>query len=222
MRQAIAIVLLLASSSGLAVDLDTACEALAPAAQVHVTYLPSAMQVDDSKRSRDIQLDGDKAGSFRQLGVTRATLHRDVDVRLEGFSDEQSGRACAWPSITVKLSVRPLLVELARELNLSECMRSHVLEHEMLHVAIYNASAQRVSAKLEQEMRAHFNERRLDGAADSMLQAVRTEVNERWLARLDTLLAESDREHDTLDAAEEQRAYTVCDGALARVIKALE
>jgi hypothetical protein len=98
----------------------------------------------------------------------------------------------------------------------------HVLEHEMQHVAIYNASALRAALQLEQEMRAHFNERPLDGSADTLLETVRAQIKERWLARLDALLAEADREHDALDVAEERQAYSVCDGALSRMMKALE
>ena len=220
MRVLLPIALTLASGICSGVDLDSACGSLAPSAEVHVSFLPAAAQIDDTKRAREIKFDGDKAGAFRQLGVTRATLVRDVDVRLEGFADDR--HACAWPKVTLKLSVRPLLVELARELEANECMRAHVLEHEMQHVAIYNAGALRAALQLEQEMRAHFNARQLDGAADTLLETVQAQIRERWLSRLDALLAEADREHDALDAAEERQAYKVCDGALSRMLKGLE
>lgn len=219
---AFAMALVLASSASFAVDLDTACGSLEPAADVRVLFIPAAAQIDDSKRAREIKFDGDKAGAFRQLGVTRATLLRDVDVRLAGFADERTGRACAWPKVTLKLSVRPLLVELARELGASECMRAHVLEHEMQHVAIYNAAALRAALQLEREMRTHFNERQLDGDADTLMQALRAQIAQQWLSRLDALLAEADREHDALDAAEERQAYSVCNGVLSQMIKAIE
>jgi len=220
MRILLPIALTLASGICSGVDLDSACGSLAPTAEVRVSFLPAAAQIDDTKRAREIKFDGDKAGAFRQLGVTRATLVRDVDVRLEGFADDR--HACAWPKVTLKLSVRPLLVELARELEANECMRVHVLEHEMQHVAIYNASALRAALQLEQEMRAHFSARQLDGAADTLLETVQAQIRERWLSRLDALLAEADREHDALDAAEERQAYKVCDGALSRMLKGLE
>jgi hypothetical protein len=92
----------------------------------------------------------------------------------------------------------------------------------MQHVAIYNASALRAALQLEQEMRAHFSARQLDGAADTLLETVQAQIRERWLSRLDALLAEADREHDALDAAEERQAYKVCDGALSRMLKGLE
>ena len=44
-------------------------------------------------------------------------------------------------------------------------MRAHVFEHEMQHVAIYNAAVLRAQIQLESEMRAHFNERQLVGDA---------------------------------------------------------
>jgi hypothetical protein len=214
--------LALISGSNAAAPLEAVCDSLPPAAEVRVVFAPAAAQIDDSKLAREIKLDGDKASAFRQLGMTRATLLRDVDVRLEGYSDERTGRACAWPKVTLRLSVQPLLVELARELGANECMRAHVLEHEMLHVAIYNAAALRASAQLEREMRAHFNERQLDGDAVSLMPELQAQIADRWLPRLEALFAEGDREHEALDAAEQRQAYSVCNGALSQLIKAIE
>lgn len=220
--RALPAVLALLSGASAAADLETACDALPAAANVRVLFKPAAVQIDDSKLAREIKLDGDKATAFRHLGVTRATLERNVDVRLDGYTDERAGRACAWPRVTIRLSVQPLRVELARELNASECLRAHVLEHEMQHVAIYNAGTLRAASQLEREMRGRLNERRLDGDPDALMRDLRAQVTDQWLARLDALLADADREHEALDAAEERQAYAACNGALSQLIKAIE
>jgi len=222
MRYALAAAATLVSAASGAQSFEAACDALAPAADVHVSYASAAAQIDESKAARDIKPDAKRDDSFRHLGVTHATLLRDVDVQLAGFSDEHTGRACAWPKVTLQLTVRPLLIQLARELGANECMRNHVFQHEMQHVAIYNAAVLRAAAKLQQEMRAYFNERQLLGDEGSLLREVRTQINERWLARLDALIVESEPEHEALDAAEEGQAYVVSSGALSQLVKAIE
>ena len=115
-----------------------------------------------------------------------------------------------------------VLVELAHELEASDCMRAHVLEHEMMHVAIYNAAALRASKQLEREMRAYFNERQLDGDASTLMRELHEHIAQRWLTRLDELIAEANREHDALDSAEEQQAHAVCNGVLTQILKAIK
>ena len=223
LRYALAVLLAVLSSASAAQSFEAACDALsAPAADVRVLFAPAAAQVDESKASREIELDSEKAGAFRHLGVTRATLLRDVDVRLDGYTDERSGRACAWPKVKLQLRVQPLLIELARELGADPCMRAHVFEHEMQHVAIYNGAVLRAQVQLESEMRAHFNERQLVGDARTLMGELQSQIADRWLTRLDALLAVAESEHDALDAAEERQAYSVCNGALSKLIKSME
>lgn len=222
LRYVVAAAATLVSAASAGQSFETVCDALQPAAEVHVSYAPAAAQVDDSKAARDIKPDPKRDDSFRHLGVTRATLSRDVDVRLGGFTDARTGRACAWPKVTLRLTVHPLLIELARELGANECMHNHVFEHEMRHVAIYNAAVVRAASQLQQEMRAHFNERQLLGDEATLMHEVQAQISERWIARLDALLAESELEHDALDAVEEGQAYLVCGGALSQLVKAIE
>jgi len=125
LRYGLAAVLAVLSAASAAQSFETACDGLsAPAADVRVLFAPAAAQVDESKASREIELDTKKAGAFRHLGVTRATLLRDVDVRVDGYTDPQTGRACAWPKVKLRLRVQPLLIELARELGADPCMRT--------------------------------------------------------------------------------------------------
>jgi hypothetical protein len=223
LRYGLAAVLAVLSAASAAQSFEAACDGLsAPAADVRVLFAPAAAQVDESKASREIELDTKKAGAFRHLGVTRATLLRDVDVRLDGYTDPQTGRACAWPKVKLRLRVQPLLIELARELGADPCMRAHVFEHEMQHVAIYNAAVLRAQVQLESEMRAHFNERQLVGDATTLMGELQAQIADRWLTRLDALLAVAESEHDALDAAEERQAYSVCNGALSKLIKSME
>lgn len=222
LRSALIAMLATISTASAAEGFEAACDALSSAADIRVEFKAAAAQLDESKAAREIALDARKGEAFRHLGVTRATLVRDVEVRLDGYTDERSGRACAWPKVKLTLTVRPLLIELARELNADDCMRAHVFGHEMQHVAIYNAAALRAGGELEAEMRAYYRNDMLIGDADALMSELRAEIERRWLTRLDQLIALHDREHDALDAGEESQAYTVCNGALAKLIKTME
>jgi hypothetical protein len=206
------------SVASAAQSLPDPCGRVAPSARISVVFAPASAQIDETKAAKDIELDDRKTRAFRHLGVTRATLLRDVDVRLNGYTDEGSGRACAWPSIEVKLSVRPLLIELAHELGADQCLREHVLEHELRHVAIYNAHAASAAARLQSEMQQAYGSALLIGDAARMLNDLREEIAQRWLRRLDELIGEADAEHDALDVAEERDSYSVCNGALSKLM----
>src|SRR5689334_24172932 len=210
------------STASAADSFEAACDALNSTADIRVEFKAASAQLDESKAAREIALDDRKGEAFRHLGATHATLLRDVEVRLNGYTDERSGRACAWPKVKLTLTVRPLLIELAKELSADECMRAHVFDHEMRHVAIYNAAALRAGAQLQAEMRAHYQDAKLIGDADALMSELRAEIERRWLSRLDELIALHDREHEALDAAEESEAYAVCKGALAKLIKTME
>jgi len=71
-------------------------------------------------------------------------------------------------------------------------------------------------------MRAHFNGRLLVGNATTLMGELQAQIADRWLTRLDALLAVAESEHDALDAAEERQAYSVCNGALSKLIKSME
>jgi hypothetical protein len=180
-------------------------------AEVHVSFTPGTVSVDTGKPSRELEKIGARAGTVHQLGVTRATPQRVVRVQV----DERD--RCVRPVVTLQLTVRPLLVELARELDQSVCLRNYVLEHELQHVVIYQTATSKAAVRLEREMRAQLSvalER--DGESARRLQA---EVYERWLPRLDALIAQSAAEHEALDVDQEARAYRACTTEIAQVIK---
>jgi len=181
--------------------------------QVHVSFAPGTVTVDAGKSSRKLEQIGIRSGAIHQLGVTRATPQHTVRIQI----DERE--RCVRPVVTLQLTVRPLQVELARELEQSVCLRKYVLDHELQHVAIYNAAMTRAAVQVEREMRAQIIvplER--DGARAERLQA---EVYERWLPRLEALVAQSAREHEALDVDQEARAHRACSSEIALVMKAV-
>ena len=57
--------------------------------------------------------------------------------------------------------------------------------------------------------------------AHYVARKLQAEINERWLSRLDALIAQSDPEQEALDVDQEARAYRACRSEIAEVIKAI-
>jgi hypothetical protein len=203
--------MLLACSAGVAAAADTVAGCGSPLVEVGVSFAPGTVLIDDSKPSRALEKTGGKLAALHQLGVTRATPQRVVRVQL----NEREPGACPRARVTLQLSVRPLVVELAAELKQNDCLRAYVLEHEMQHVAIYNAATSRAAVQLEQEMRAQWSASRSRGTRDNV-HDLQTQVNDQWLPRLDALVAAADVEQEALDVDQERQAYRACNGEMAQ------
>lgn len=212
------VLMALCAGAAAAADPSTLCSGPSTAVDVRVAFTPGTAVINDSKASRELERTGGKSAAFHQLGVTRAEIQRELHVQL----DERDHSPCARPSVLLRLSMRPVVVELAHELNRDACLRAYVLEHEMQHVAIYNASAGRAALQLEREMRARLSYRRLHGNSDKALDELQNRIDTQWLPRLDALVSEADADQDALDVDQEHQAYRACNGAMAQLLQTLK
>src|SRR4051794_5435651 len=172
--------------------------------EARVVFTPGTVLIDESKYSRELKKTA-MSSAVHQLGVTNATPLRTIRVQLI----EQD--RCVQPVVSVQITVRPLLIELARELNASDCLRAYVLSHEMQHVAIYNLTGARAASQLEGEMRGKLIASRLGSDSDSdKMRHLQAQINERWLPRLDMLMAQGDAEQEALDVDQERAAQRAC------------
>jgi hypothetical protein len=182
------------------------------AVDVHVAFAPGVVKVDEGKSSRELQKTGQPSSAVHQLGITRATPQRTIQVQW----DERD--PCARPKITLELTVRPLLVELASELKDSPCLHKYVLDHEMQHIAILHAAMNKAAVELEKEMRAQVTAPRDRNVRESARE-LHAQVGERWLPRLDMLVAQSNAEQEALDVGQETRAAQACRTEVAQVLR---
>jgi hypothetical protein len=201
-----------------AADAGNGCVEASTAVDVRVSFKPGTAVIEESKASRELQKTGGRSAAFHQLGVTQATIQRALHVQF----DESPQPTCIRPKVWLQLAVRPLVVELARELNQDPCLRAYVLEHEMQHVAIYNAAGRRAAQQLEREMRARLTYSRSLGSADAALRDLQTRIDGQWSSRLDALMSEADAEQEALDVDQDRRAYRACNGAIAPFLQTLK
>ena len=200
---------LTAAATGVAWQAHADADCASPIA-ARVAFTPGTVLIDGSKFSRE--LPKTRLGTVHQLGVTHATPLRTVRVQLIERD------RCVRPLISVQLTVRPLVIELARELNGSECLRTYVLSHELQHVAIYNLTSGKAASQLEREMRGKLGVARLRADGDQV-RDLQAQINERWLPRLDILMAQGDAEQEALDVDQERAVQRACSSEIAQLLK---
>ena len=212
--------MLLALCVGVAAAADSSAPCSGPSApvDVHVSFTPGTAVIDDSKASRELERTGGKSAAFHQLGVTRAAIERVLHVQI----DDRDNSRCARPWVLLQLGVRPLTVELARELQADPCLYAYVLEHEMQHVAIYNAAARRAALQLERAMRAQLTYSPVRGNSDKEMGELQNRIETQWLPRLEALVSEADADQDALDVDQEEQARRACNGAMGRLLHTLK
>ncbi len=182
--------------------------------EVQVAFTPGTPIVDESKAARDLERTNGRASASLQLGVTRATTQRAVRVLLEERS------RCWRPKVLIQVSVQPIVVELASELRADACLRAYILDHEMQHVALYNAAADRAATQLEREMRGRLSLSRLLPDTDK-LRELQIQVTTRWLPYLDAMITQGDPDQFALDVHLQNVGYGACNGVLAQFVRAV-
>lgn len=116
---------------------EVACEKLAAEAVIRVVFEDRPVARDDSQ-GLDVlkRLSGSGTNAYHNvLGLTHAEPTASLDLAPRVVSDSD-GRACAVPSLTLKLGFSSMQIYLARELK-DACRRRIVDEHEQEHVAVW-------------------------------------------------------------------------------------
>ncbi len=220
-RLNLSLIWMIASALATAADLKASCAESKHRAAVTVEFAETQADVDDTHAALDLRAQPHQLDNLEKYAFTQATLVRDLRLRLEGFTDPRTGHACLWPKIDIQLRWEPLRVHLARELSADECFRYHVLEHELAHVAIYQAAVRDAAPKWRDELSSRLQTVRYEGQADRLMAQLQKEMTEYWLPRLEALIDAANVEHDKIDTDEAERALSVCNGATQRVMRAI-
>jgi antibiotic biosynthesis monooxygenase (ABM) superfamily enzyme len=84
------------------------------------------------------------------LTIGHFSYHAASSVR--SYEDRAAGRACATLDVDVQLSMQPVTVYLAQELDASPCARRMTLDHELKHVAVFRDTLDEASRDLAAEL----------------------------------------------------------------------
>jgi len=76
-------------------------------------------------------------GVHMTFGLTTASFSSRMRFDIRTIDDRGAGRACGTVDVRVDLSMQPVTVNLAQELEVSPCARQATMEHELQHVAVF-------------------------------------------------------------------------------------
>jgi hypothetical protein len=141
------------------VTFESRCERLPPG-NIDIRQTASTIEVNDQLSLGDLsRLAQDNPATHRTLGLTKTEFRRDVAIELKGLQEASGGRSCMRAHLTIELSMQPMTVYLANELQGNPCGRAAVLEHEMKHAAAFREHLQETARNLRTELPAAFGQR---------------------------------------------------------------
>jgi len=194
---------------------DAKCVTLPPS-RFDVVAIPIRVAFDRTRSQRDL------TGMYEQatarhltMGLTRARIGHRATIAVNGLQEGGTGRVCMRADVRVELAAEPLTVFIARELDGDPCRQAAVREHEMQHVAVYEAVLAATPSALGRSLETALGGRRFDGASAAAVQAeVEAEVARHLDAFLDaTGQAVRARQAAVDSPAEYARVSAACPGS---------
>jgi len=135
---------------------EARCERI-PALPPEVVAIPPAVAVDDTRSEAELTRLHDRPPSpHRTMGLTLTRLGHEAALEFTGVTDPTRGRTCFRTQVRVELFMRPLTVYVAREATGDPCVRAVIHEHELKHVAVYDAYLREAVDGLAQALPAEF------------------------------------------------------------------
>lgn len=171
---------------------DAECAQLQPST-FEVVAVPLTWQEGESLGIDALTVkSGHARGVKMTLGLTMANYGYRVQTELRTLASDQE--ACGTVAVRVELSMQPVTVYLADELDASRCARLATLEHEMLHVEVFREELDEAASALRAD---------LPGVVGAGVQRAQTrgELHRRIDARVNATLADfMERRRRVLDA----------------------
>lgn len=150
---------------------DARCAALPPS-RFDVVALPIRVAFDRTRSQRDLTAMYDRAtAQHLTLGLTQARIGHRAAIAVDGVQEPGGARVCMRTTVRVELLMEPLTVFIARELDADPCRQAAVHDHELRHVAVYEAALAAGPATLAAALESAFGGRTFDGAAVAAVQA---------------------------------------------------
>lgn len=174
-----------ASPRGAAPSFDTQCAALPPS-RFDVVAIPVRVLFDGSRSQRDLTSMYEQATpQHLTMGLTQARIGHRATIAVNGLQEGGSARVCMRADVRVELAMEPLTVFIARELDADPCLQRAVREHELQHVAVYEAVLAASPSTLARALETAFGGRTFNGASTA---AVKGEVEAAIARHLDAFL----------------------------------
>ena len=194
------------------------CETRLPPGGVEVTASAEAAQfMSDEPLARLSSRIAHRANEH-VLGVTQTHLSLAAEAR--GRTLTLPAGTCFRPKIAIALTLTQQ-VRVAAEFPPGTCSHDAVREHETRHVQANLRQLDATRQWLQDELARRYENRVLYGASPRELRAQAEAERQDWLELAKQKFSEVNAIHARIDSAEEyQRASTLCNGQVARVLRA--
>ena len=152
---AVAALLLVACDAGGAnpfASFEDRCGKLPPS-RFQVATIPITYVQDDVQSIDELTLkSGHVPGRHLTFGITTVNFGHQTQIEIHSVEDRAGARACGTVGVDVSLSMQPVHIHLAQELESSACARNATMEHELMHVAVFREVLDDAAAELAADM----------------------------------------------------------------------
>jgi hypothetical protein len=115
--------------------------------------VPLTFERDDSQSIEALTAkSGSALATHRTKGLTAAVFGYSADIKLNAVDDRRGSRTCGMPRLRVELSMQPVTVFVASELETESCQHDVTLSHEMKHVEVFRQTLDRAARDLERDL----------------------------------------------------------------------
>jgi len=191
---------------------DARCGEL-PASRFVVTEVPMTYVLDATQTVDQLTVRGGNIpGRHLTFGLTTVSFGHQTELAIRTLDDRAGGQTCGTVDVSVRLSMQPVTVYLAEELDGSACARNATLEHERKHLAVFGDVLNEAASDLAANLAAAIG----PGVQHAGSPA---ELERRINARVNDYLSEFIRRHkrqmdqrqDAVDSAQEHaRVRNAC------------
>jgi hypothetical protein len=111
-----------------------------PATRFRIATMPLTYTRDHSRTIDELTvLGGNTPDRYTTFGLTTVRFGHETDIDLRVLEDAAGNRACGTASVSVSLSMQPVVVYVGNELARNPCAQEATLAHELKHVESFRA-----------------------------------------------------------------------------------
>lgn len=154
------------------------------------------------------------------LGSTETAFQMDMSADLVSRTVPESGESCSRLGMTVVVSMRFHVVNIAQELKPGTCSYVKVREHEYRHVAVNRDALYDAAGVLQREMQEFFGQRVFYGDPSKLRQELKVAIDSHWMPRLQQLKEAGLAQHQAIDTDDEYASNnTDCEGEIPALLR---
>ena len=191
---------------------ESRCTSLPPA-RFDIVQVPVTYTEDRSQSMAELTVrGGNTPATHTTFGLTTARFGHQTEMELKVVEDEAGGRACASAVVHVELSMQPMTVFIAREIERTPCARDATFAHELRHVTVFREVLDEATRDLKADLaeaigtgvRRAASGREIERAFNAQVQAYLSVFMSQWQQEMAA-------RQDAVDSPEEhRRTATAC------------